>query len=640
MELRENIQRALLCLDRKELHEAERHLNEVLAKATEDASALQLLGVVRREQGRYTEAEECYRRSLAAQPNQAHVHFNLGNLMRAQGRLAEAIAEQREAIRLKPNFLDAHLGLALALSESGEHMAAEQCCRSALRVQPNHLPTKQTLALELCELGRPEEAERILRQALALGLRDVRQRAAFEYNLAVTLNQQLRHAEALVLFDAARASVPDLPSIDFNRGTTLHELSRFEEAAAAYQLALTQNPEDTAALACLATTCAQLGDFASARLYGERALARDANQPFALIGLALADLEEGAFAAAEARLRKILENPVLRRDRYFSFALSVAGDAFDGQNLVRDAFTSYSAANASLRQSYDSHQASGRAIDDVKRLIARFARSDGWDSPAVGAAMPAAGHVFLLGYMRSGTTLLEAVLASHPRVAAMDEIELLNDSARTFLLDDGGLRRLAKLDPNETSHWQIQYWNSVKKTGLSVSNRILVDKMPFNSLRMPLVSRLFPQAKVLFAVRDPRDVVLSCFRRRFAPTKHSFEFLDLADCARFYDSVMQLADLYRTRLSFDLHEFHYEDMIRNFEPTVRAICDFVGIEWEDSMRGFSSARAIDPRGASAPQVGRGLYADAVGQWRRYREQLAPVLPLLEPWVARFGYPAD
>lgn len=640
MELRENIERALSCLNRNELHEAERHLSEVLANSTEDASALQLLGIIRREQGRYSEAEAFYRRSLARQPNQAHVHFNLGNLMRAQGRLPDAIAEHREAIRLKPNYLDAYLGLALSLSESGDHAAAAQSCRALLRVQPNHLAAKQALSIELCELGRPEEAEGILRQALALGLKDSRQQAIFEHNLAITLNQQLRHAEALAMFDAARARAPDLPSVDFNRGTALQELGRLDEAATAYRLALARTPEDTAALACLATTCGQMGDFANARLYGERALAHDANQPFALIGLALADLEDGAFATAQATLRKILENPQLRRSRYFSFALSLAGDAFDGQGLVADAFASYSAANAAVRKRGAPRWSSGRAIDDVTRLLARFASSGGWDSGPVGAATPAAGHVFLLGFMRSGTTLLEAVLASHSRVAAMDEIDLLADAARNFLLDDGGLGRLAQLDRKETSRWQERYWNSVKATGRSVANRILLDKMPLNSLRMPLLSRLFPEAKIIFAVRDPRDVVLSCFRRRFSPTKHTFEFLDLTDCARFYASVMELAELYRERMKFDIREFRYEDMVCDFEPTVQAVCDFVGIEWADSMRDFSSAGALNPRGASAIQVARGLYPDAAGQWRRYREQLAPVLPLLEPWVARFGYPPD
>jgi len=156
-----------------------------------------------------------------------------------------------------------------------------------------------------------------------------------------------------------------------------------------------------------------------------------------------------------------------------------------------------------------------------------------------------------------------------------------------------------------------------------------------------LIARLFPDAKVIFAVRDPRDVVLSCFRRRFDMGPYSFEFLRLDDCARFYASVMTLVERYRQTLPLMLLDYRYEDMIADFESSVRGACRFIGIGWRDSMRDFSaSADAINRRSASALQVRRGLYGDAAGQWRRYREQLAPVFPILQPWVERFGYPPD
>jgi hypothetical protein len=145
---------------------------------------------------------------------------------------------------------------------------------------------------------------------------------------------------------------------------------------------------------------------------------------------------------------------------------------------------------------------------------------------------------------------------------------------------------------------------------------------------------------VLFAVRDPRDVVFSCYRRHFDIDPTKFELLTLEDCARFYAAVMNLGELCRAKLPLTLHEHRYEDMVEDFEGRVRAVCEFLGIEWTETMLSFSErAREQTIRSTlSATQVRRPLYREGVGQWRRYAQQLAPMLPTLTPWVRKFGYP--
>lgn len=247
-------------LDRNELFQAEEMLSLLLARRADDAKALQLMGVIRRMQGRLAEAEEFYRRSLAIDPLQPHVHHNLGNLLRAQQRYDEAIAAQREAIRLKSNYTEAHLNLALALSDKGDHEAAEKSCRDALRIQPNYLFAKQTLAAELCSLDRPKEAERLMRQTLSLDIRNPRQVAALEHNLAIALKQQERYPEALELLEAAQTKVPDMPLADYNRGNTLQHLGRLEDAVKSYRQAIARNPLDMAAHEELNELLYRLGD--------------------------------------------------------------------------------------------------------------------------------------------------------------------------------------------------------------------------------------------------------------------------------------------------------------------------------------------------------------------------------------------
>ncbi len=642
-DLNDALAQALLHIRRRKFEEAEASLSRVLATAPDDPKALQLFGVLRRAQGQFAQAEDFYRRSLAAELEQPHVHHDLGNLLRTLNRFDESISEQREAIHLKPNYAEAHLGLAFALSAKGDHIAAEKSCRDVLRLQPNSLPAKLTLATELCKLGRPTEAESLLRGAISVGIRDPVHAAAFAHNLGLALQQQQKFSEALDLFDAAQSRVPNLPSVDYSRGFTLELLGRLDEAADCYRKALARESDDLEALARLALISTRLGDFATSQDCAARALALDPDHPIALVVFAILEIEAGRFDSGKQALTCALDNCVVAGDRESAFAAGFAADAFDRHDRILEAFAGWRDSNEIQRVLLAAQFERGRAIDDVARLTRHFEHSCPWpagDQPRGSEDAPA-GHVFVLGFMRSGTTLLEAILATNPNVVRFDEIEFLAEPARIFLLNQTGLGRLQSLEAAEVAKWRDFYWKSVQSAGFSVAGKTVVDKMAFHTLRLPLILRLFPSAKVIFAIRDPRDVVLSCFRRRFSPTPYSNEFFRLDDCARFYADTMTLAELYRRRLPLNVHECRHEDVIAAFEPSLRAVCDFIGIEWNDRMRDFrASAETFDPRSASAAQVRRGLYAEAAGQWRRYRNQLAPILPILAPWVARFGYPAD
>jgi hypothetical protein len=244
-----------------------------------------------------------------------------------------------------------------------------------------------------------------------------------------------------------------------------------------------------------------------------------------------------------------------------------------------------------------------------------------------------------MGFLRSGTTLLEQILAVHPEVAHLEERETLIDASRTYLTGGEGLDRLAALSQDELGRLRALYWRRVESFGVNPRRKVFIDKQPLNVFNLPLIARLFPRAKILFAVRDPRDVVLSCFRRHFDVNAVMFEFLTLEDGARFYSAVMDLADTARAKLPLDVLEHRYEDMVADLEGRVRRVCDFLGIDWSEEMRHFSlAAQGRSIRSPSAGQVRRDLYRSAVESWRNYSAQLAPILPILEPWVERFGYP--
>jgi len=140
-------------------------------------------------------------------------------------------------------------------------------------------------------------------------------------------------------------------------------------------------------------------------------------------------------------------------------------------------------------------------------------------------------------------------------------------------------------------------------------------------------------------VRDPRDVILSCYRRRFGMTPSMFELLTVMGAARFYAAVMQLFELYSAKLPVAPYFVRYENLVADFEAETRRICDFIGLPWTEGLRDFSNAEGRSSSTPSAGQVKRGLYATGADQWRHYERHLEPVMPAIAPWISRWNYSA-
>ena len=272
------------------------------------------------------------------------------------------------------------------------------------------------------------------------------------------------------------------------------------------------------------------------------------------------------------------------------------------------------------------------ARDAVEALIPAVAALDrphaaGWR----GAPGPAARHIFLLGFPRSGTTLVEQVLGTIDGVVTLEEEPTLLLAA-SRLFSPEGIARLETLGEAELAELRGDYWARVAAAGEDVSSRTFVDMDPFKAPSLPLIARLFPDAKVVLTRRDPRDVVWSCFRHSFAFSPVALELTTLEGAARYYDAVMRLTAACLDAFAIDIHQIRYEALVRDFDATTRTLCDFLGLPWSEALRDFSGrARSATVKTASAEQVRRPLY-DGSGQWRRYAGRLAPIMPILEPWL--------
>ena len=549
------------------------------------------------------------------------------------------LAKSRPRIRTPSEPLEDPLGATLAAIgaglQAGDWQTVFAEMDEAFAAGLRHPFLHRLRAVRGQQEGRLDEAIADFESALEAAPGD----SAILSALGLCLARHGRPAEGLARLDAALAIEPGFAPIHYNRGWALEALGALAAARDAYERALAVDAGHVAALVALANLAQRAGDWTGARSLAVRALALDSASPTAITALAVAEAGLGDAASADRRLRALTKDdgaPGHER----AVALGALGDVLDQQGRYTEAFAAYASCGALLQILYGG-RITETALGMVERLTVAFRDADPspWRRSAeVDASGEAATHVFLLGFPRSGTTMLGQALANLPDAVTLDEHETLSDGMRDFLATLGEKRRLAAIGPEDADRHREAYWGRVRAAGVEPSGRVFIDKLPMNTIALPLISKLFPDAKILYLRRDPRDVVFSAFRRRFAIDATTVELLTLEHAARFYDAVMRLTETYREVLDLTLRDQSYEALVADFASETRAICAFAGLGWSPSMAQFAG-RAGDVATPSSAQIARGLNIESVGQWRRYVEHLAPVLPILQPWADRFGYPS-
>jgi tetratricopeptide (TPR) repeat protein len=532
----------------------------------------------------------------------------------------------------------ATLKTVLASAQKRDWQQAGASARQALASGLEHPLLLNVAATCLEQEGKFADALQLLERAVAIAPEDIGARNA----LSLCLQRLERPADALVHVDALLKVHPELGFAHANKGNALIALGWLGRARMSHLRALELEPANIAAMAALASIASHRGDHDEARGWAAKVLVAVPNFPDAVLSLAAAELAGGETAKAETLIRQLLaDSRVAPVDR--ARAHGLLGDVLDASGRYEAAYASYATCNEALRQAHRRF-AAGTSLLVYTHLLAAAMRSTAarnWaaaPSP-VPAAADALGHVFLIGFPRSGTTLLEVVLDGHPRVASLDEHELLTEAARRFMSEPLDLAPLARAGEAQLAPLRAAYWQRVSRAGVEVAGKVFVDKYPMNTLKLPLIARLFPQAKILFAGRDPRDVVLACFRRRFKMNAAMYELLTLPGAAAFYDAVMGFGQEMQPMIGARWQVVRYENLMADFARETRAICDFIGLDWIEGMDDFANrARTREHATPSTAQLARGLDRSGVGHWKHYRAQLELVLPTLNRWVERLGYP--
>ncbi len=590
-----------------------------------------------------------------------------GVRLHRQGELRRADACYRRTLRLEPRQADAlHLAGVIA-HQTGDQAQALSLIDEALAVDSRQAPFHNSRGVVLLALDRPVEAEAAFARALAS---DPLYAEALN-NRGNALQRQERYGEALTAYDRAVEAQPAYAEAWCNRGRALQFDGRPEEAIASLQKALELRPGWAKAWRYLGDAVAAAGDLAEAEASYRRAAAADSADAQSRASLA-ALLERGnrldeALVAADAAVAadpmilraSVTAAKVLRRlgrpkdalarlPRVTTGAAPLderAAAAFErGQILdrlgdYREAYSAFVEGNRLLAET-SAARCIDRSIfpDMIARLRACFTPAwvAGWTSPPDDSEPP---PLFLVGFPRSGTTLLDQILDSHPSLTTMEEKDALDQVRRAVQALPGGYpEALAGMSAETLAELRRLYRAEARRHVGDLGQRILVDKMPLNTIDTGLIHRLFPRARILLALRHPSDVVLSGFMQAMQPNAAMVLFDSLFSTARFYAQVMDLWHHYRSVLPLSVASTRYEDLVTDLAGETRRILAGLDLPWDDAVLGY--AEHAKTRAISTPsyhQVVQPIYRRSVDRWRNYAFAFDEVLPVLQPFLTRFGY---
>ncbi|MFZ3236401.1 MAG: sulfotransferase, partial [Stellaceae bacterium] len=561
---------------------------------------------------RLAEAEGLYRAVLQDDPDHLQARFNLGLVCVRRGAVGEAVDLFRQAVDQKPDFAEAHNALGIALRLTGQKEAALPHYAAALAVKPDYAEAENNFGLALQALGRHADAVDHYRRALSLAPDYI----AAENNIGAALRTLHRYDEAAEHYRNALALRPGSADAHNNLAVALQLLGRHEEALAGFQQALALSPDLPAAWHGRGTVQRTLGRLEEARQAIEHAIAlapRRAEFYRSLAETRRFTADDPHLALIEALARDMTTLP--EDDQvHLHFALGkVYADLGDHER----AFCHLLRGNALKR---------GQVAYDEAAVMAYFDRIRALFNPGVmqerrGSGDPSSVPVFIFGMPRSGTSLVEQILASHPQVHGAGE---LGEFELAVAALGGGEGVPPDIGGAELQRVGAHYLAAVSPRAPAA--RHITDKMPANFRFAGLIHLALPNARLVHLRRDPVDTCLSCFSLLFGGNQ-PYAY-DLAELGRFYRAYEKLMEHWRSVLPPGVMlEVQYEELVADFEPQARAILAHCGLEWDDSCFDFyKTKRPVHT--ASAVQVRQPLYRSSVGRWRPADPVLRPLLDAL------------
>lgn len=567
------------------------------------------LGTALYAQGRLEDAAAAYKQALSARPQYPEALYNLGIILRDQGKHEEALGLYDRAIALRPDYAEAYNNKGFALQELDRHEEALECYKKAIEIKPDYAESLNNLGVAYLAQGKADEA--IERYKKAIGIKP--DYAEAYNNLGYALEDRRKHDEAVEAYKKAVSLKPDYAEAYNNMGLALKEAGRLDEAVANHKKAAELKPDFAKAHNNIGNIYQQQGKFELATESYLKAIEIQHDLAAAYRNLVscrkFAPGDDELLSTIEGFLEKGGLKEEDESDLYFAL-----GKINDDLGHYGKAFGHYKKANDYEKTRYEfDRDKHSEYIDKIISAYTKeyFAERRLWGS---GSGLP----VLIVGMMRSGTTLVEQIIASHPKAFGAGELNFWDEQERRLdeqksVLDDKFADSMAAEG--------IAHLRSFSPDAVRIT-----DKMPHNFMRIGLFHLAFPHARIIHCMRNPVDSCLSIYFHKFGGY-HPFAY-DLENIAFFCSGYMRLMKHWRSVLPREIFlEVQYEELVEDQEGVSRMLLDFCGLEWNDQcLRFYEHDRAV--RTASNWQVRQPVYKSSKERWRNYEPFLGPLASLM------------
>lgn len=586
------------------LKQAAQRYKTVLKAAPKHPDALLLMGILRYELEDYEQAVKHLSAATKVAPNNGGAHYNLGLAQQARGHLQSALAAFSEALRLTPGDANADYGAGAALVQLGQYDEAIARLTAVQPLMPDNPGIYGWLGTAHQAQGNLGAAKTAFLHALDLDPDNLEALCGLSSLPATSVRPQAAFAYS----EKAAQLAPDTVQALLGHATWLEKSRRLDEAEALLFKCLKKAPR----------------------------------HPGAQTALARIDVSKGQFEAARTRLEKLVArddvSPAILHDAY-----AILGKALDKLGLYEQAFAAFELKNQAMLNRPESRPLSLNLVPNIIRDTQAWLKQGGPAHLPQPAGDEGPVPIFFIAFPRSGTTLMEMILGSHPALqtsgelaamgAVMDQLNSVVGRKLTYPDD------LATLSAQNLSDLRAVYWQCFEHELTAPANECtLIDKNPLNILYLALIRVLFPDAKVLMALRDPRDVCVSNFMQAFSPNLFMIHMSDMTATANLYGQSMALWRAARNTIGLPCYEYRYEDLIDDFDATVGGVLDFLNLSWDDGVHNYqSTAENTIVSTPSYTDVSNKLSRKAIGQWKHYAPFMPTALDILQPDIQAFNY---
>ena len=547
----------------------------------------------------FISAENNLKKILEKNPKNLKALFFLGSVYLELKQFENSKKLLNEVIELDPKIANAHNNLGVVYIKLRDFQKAKECILKSLEINPKHLDAYNYLGLIYSELGEFENATNITKKSLELN-----EKFFPGYNNLGLIYKKFEYfSDAEMYFKKAISINSNFTNSYYNLMELYEKTNQGEklnEVLLEFEKLFKSNPIST--------------------LYKSHLLFKKESYQDAIKNLETLSFENDTSQEIDR--------------------VNLLAKCYDKIDDIDNAFSYFEKTNSLNLENINKEIDKNRFLNKIKIRIDCFEKLKEiklFSYKKKENFKP----IFMFGFPRSGTTLLDTILRSHPMIEVIEEKPATNKLINSLnKLTNNSLININDIDSKKIEEISLNYFEEISSyTKKTDSQKIYIDKMPLNIIYIAEIQKIFPEAKFIISLRHPCDCVLSSFIQNFKLNDSMSNFLNLNDTANLYDLVMKLYTIYKKKISFNFTEVKYENIVTNFNPEIKKILKFLEVQWDDSVLEYQKTakqreRIFTP---SYDQVIKPLYTKSIGRWIKYKSKLSSVYLTLKPWIREFDY---